>query len=142
MSAPTVTDVAQRFAAALDANDWDAALGLLAPRCRYDCRGTTSEGGDAIVASYREIGEWVAATFADVRYASEVVSADPPHVLLEFRDHMRHGDHVLDFRCRQRLTVDADGKIVAIAHIDLPGERDKADRFNAACGVKRPGADG
>ncbi len=138
MTAPLPTTTALRFAAVLDAGDWDAARALLSPMCGYECRGSTTEGPDAIVASSREVGEWVAATFTDVRDASAIVATAPGWVTLELRDHMAHGAHVLDFRCRQRLAIDADGQIEVVEHIDLPGEREKADESNAACGVERP----
>lgn len=130
--------VARRFAAALDAADWGTVVSLMAPACTYACRGSTTVGAGEIVASYRAVDEWVKTTFEDVRYDSEVQAEGKSLARLSFRDRMRHGAHRLDFRCQQRIELDSEGRIARIEHIDLPGEREKADRFNEACGVQRP----
>lgn len=131
---------ARRFVALLDNSDWDAMTALLAADCQYECRGTTSVGAAAIVASYQQMDAWVRATFEDVRYQSAVAPepGEPMQARLQMRDHMRHGEHTLDFQCEQRITVSDAGRIVAIEHFDLEGEREKADAFNRACGVARP----
>ncbi|MCH9683932.1 MAG: GNAT family N-acetyltransferase [Deltaproteobacteria bacterium] len=129
---------ARAFAAALDIGDWNGVRELLDPACVYDCRGATTIGPETIVASYAEIDTWVHETFEDVAYESTVEGRTPSQALITFRDQMSHGVHRLDFRCQQRIEIDASGRLVRIDHIDLPGEREKADRFNEACGVRRP----
>ncbi len=133
-------ELARRFAVALDASDWDAAGGCLAPTCEYVFRGTCIVGRDPVIDSYRKIGEWVATTFECVRYESAVRPAEPAAAVIAFRDLIDHGEHHLDFRCEQRLEVGADGLVARIEHVDLPGEPEKAARFNAACGVEKPRA--
>jgi len=129
---------AQGFAAALDRGDWEATASLLADECVYDFRGGRLDGPSAIVACYRKIGEWVDDTFDSVRYESRVELRPGGLVLLHFRDVIEHGEHLLDFRCQQLLSVDPHGQIYRIEHIDIPGEKEKADAFNLACGVARP----
>lgn len=131
-------DLALRFAATLDASDWAAATALLAPDCVYACRGQRTVGAAAIVQTYRTIGEWVDQTFETVRYESKVDALPDGVALISFRDRLDHGEHHLDFRCQQRITAGPRGLIAHIEHIDLPGELEKAARFNQACGVSRP----
>ena len=131
--------IASSFAAALDRADWDAAQQLLAPGCRYDCRGDTTEGAGAIISAYREVDEWVKRTFERVRYNSQVAALEDGRYRITFRDLIDHRSRHLDFRCQQLLSLDAAGKITRIEHFDLPGERERADAFNEACGVMRPG---
>jgi hypothetical protein len=91
------------------------------------------------VACYTELCEWVETTFEAVQYESRVELENDGRVRVHFRGLIDHGEHHLDFRCQQLLTVDEQGLIQRIEHIDLPGERDKDDGFNLACGVTRPG---
>ena len=126
------------FAAALDADDWAGAEALLADECVYAFRGGEMRGAAEIVGSYRKIGEWVARSFDAVRYESRVAPLEDVRVEIAFRDLIDHGEHHLDFRCKQRLRVDAEGRVVHIEHIDIEGEPEKAARFNAACGVTKP----
>jgi hypothetical protein len=135
----TATATATRFAAALDEGDWAGVAAQLHDDCGYECRGSTMRGAAAIVDSYRGVDQWVKATFDNVRYESAITALSDGRVRIDFRDRMDHGAHHLDFRCAQLLTIGGDGRITAIEHVDLPGERDKADAFNAACGVTRPG---
>ncbi len=136
--ASVAVDTARSFAAALDRGDWDGVRRLLDPECIYDCRGTTTVGPKAIVGSYAAVDAWVHDTFENVAYQSTIEDRSPTEALITFRDQMSHGAHQLDFRCQQRIEVNASGLLVRIEHIDLPGEREKADRFNDACGVRRP----
>lgn len=131
--------VARRFAAALDAADWDAVSALLDDACAYHMRGATTTGVESIVGSYRTIDEWVKATFDSVRYESRVEAQPDGTALITFRDRIDQGAHALDHRCQQRIAVDDAGRITTITHIDLEGEAEKVARFNAACGVVKPG---
>ena len=130
--------VAERFARALDQSDWKAAALLLHPKCRYNCRGSVVIG-PTLLDGYRTTDEWVKSTFDAVRYESRV-EVEGGRVRIHFRDLIDHGDHHLDFSCQQVLTIDDGGHIVSIEHVDLPGEVEKADAFNQACGVRRPSA--
>jgi len=130
--------LALRFVAALEAGDWTATQALLSEACVYEFRGGTLHGPEAIIATYREITEWVDQSFESVRYESRVERRPAGEALIHFRDLMDHGDHHLDFRCQQLIRVDEQGRIGRIQHIDIPGEAEKAAAFNEACGVKRP----
>lgn len=129
--------VVTQFCAALDSGDWKRAAALLAPRCVYDCRGSTTVGVREIVASYKSIDDWVRRSFEHICYRSSIETRPGDKVLISFRDRMAHGEHRLDFRCQQLVSV-VGGAITHIEHIDLPGERDKANLFNRTCGVTRP----
>lgn len=129
---------ALRFAAALDKGDWRAAESCLARDCEYLFRRDVTRGAEKIIGMYRTIGEWVEETFASVRYESSVEAEGPDRARIAFRDLLDHRGHHLDFRCEQVITVGAGETVVRIEHIDLPGEPEKVERFNRACGVRKP----
>lgn len=134
-----IDTITLRFRAALDAADWPSLIALLDPACVYLFRGGQMTGVDEIVASYRTIDEWVRATFDSVRYESSHEVESGTAALISFRDLIDHGQHHLDHRCQQRIEINSEGLICTITHIDLEGEPEKAARFNAACGVEKPG---
>ena len=131
----TVQTVAERFAAALDHDDFDAAGKFLAEDCEYFTGKEVLRGRAEIMASYRENGEQARRTFDEIEYASVVqISAGGEPVIL-FTDRIRKGRLSHRYQCRQRLTVRADGKVAAIHHEEIPGEREKLQHFFAQTAV-------
>lgn len=70
--------VVRRFAAALDAADWPTASAALHDDCEYVCRGQTTRGPEAIVASYRTIHDWVQTTIGEDGLVSRIEHVDLP----------------------------------------------------------------
>ena len=65
--------IATRFATALDNEEYDVAVVLLAEDIEYTCRGETHLGPASVIATYQANGE-VAKTFDSVQYQSEVTA--------------------------------------------------------------------
>jgi len=134
----TANEAALALASALDRSDWSGSVACLSPECTYEIRGKVNHGAEAIISSYRVIGEWVEATFESVRYESSVEAQEPSIATISFRDLLEHQGHNLDFRCRQIVTLGEDGLICKIQHVDIEGMPEKAAAFNEACGVTKP----
>lgn len=134
-----VLDTARRFAEALDREDYVAAAALLTPDTRYRIGDDEFVGAEAIVASYRENGEWALATLDAVSYESRVEAAGPGRASITFVDHLEHALRRHTHTCRQEIAVGPDGRITGIEHHDLPGERERLDAFFRETGVKRSG---
>jgi hypothetical protein len=133
-----VTDlpvVAERFARALDREDYDAAALYLAPDCEYSIRGRVHRGSQAVLASYREAGEWGAANLDGVRFESSVRAAGDGGAIVTFVDHIEHRGQRHTHRCEQRLEFDTAGLVRRIEHVDLPGEREALEGFLRSAGV-------
>ncbi len=129
--------VASRFAAALDAENYETVAMLLSPDCEYAARGGALVGPDAIVASYREAGKWVKANIASVTYESSVRAVNESSAVITFVDHLEDSGLRHSYRCEQSIEIRADGKIIRIAHVEMPGEREAADAFLRRIGVSR-----
>jgi hypothetical protein len=127
---PPGGDIAARFAAALDADDFGAVRPLLGEECRYDVRGETLVGPDAILDSYRTASASARRAFDRVTYSSRVVRTDADSATVEFADHLERAGSTHTFRSLQHLTI-VDGVIVAIRHEDLPGEREKLAAYRS-----------
>jgi len=124
----TAEEIATRFAAALDADDFAPARELLAASCRYEARGAVLIGPDAILDSYRAASESARREFDRVSYASRVIRVEANSATVEFADHLERAGASHTFRSLQHLTI-AGGLITAIRHEDLPGEREKLAEF-------------
>jgi ketosteroid isomerase-like protein len=141
MHAPTGSGalaVVRRLAAALDADDFTTARGLLAPDCVYVGREETWNSAEAIVASYADASAWAHRTFDEVRYESETGPAEDDAVTVTFTDYLlKAGGRWHRYRCRQTFTVGAAGRIVRIVHHDLPGEREALEAYFRENGIER-----
>ena len=120
--------VVLRFAAALDAEAYDEAVEFLAHDCAYESPDGTLIGPAAIMASYRDNGERARSRFDEIVYSSSVAQNGDEYVVT-YTDGLRCGDRWHEFRCRQRLRVNPGGKVVAIRHEEIPGERERLSRF-------------
>jgi hypothetical protein len=132
-----VSTVAPRFAAALDAEDYETVATLLSPDCEYVARRGALVSPDAIVASYREAGKWAKANIASVTYESSVRAVNESSAVIVFVDHLEDSGLRHSYRCEQSIEIRADGRIARIVHIEMPGEREAADAFLRRIGVSR-----
>jgi ketosteroid isomerase-like protein len=134
-------DIARRFAQALDREDYAAAASCLAPDCEYAIRGRVLRGPEAIVASYREAGEWGAGRLDGIRFESSVRAGDAGGAVVTFVDHLEHRGERHTHRCEQRLEFEATGLVRRIEHVDLPGEREALEGFFARAGIASKGSE-
>ncbi len=125
--------IADRFAKALDHEDYPTAIALLDEACVYTVQGKTHDGRDAIVASYDAAGQ-AGKRFDSLTYESEVRAGDDGWTIIRFRDLVEHKGHTLDHHCEQWLRINDAGLIERIEHRDLPGEVEKYADFKKAIG--------
>ena len=135
----TVTRAATALSQALDRNDFVGAAMWIATDCVYDVRGDEIVGSAAILASYADTATWVEKVFDEVRYESAVEEPAGDTVGVLYTDYlMKVPGQWHRHRCRQHLTVGAEGRVVKIVHEDLPGEVESLERYFEACGIVRP----
>jgi limonene-1,2-epoxide hydrolase len=126
--------LAEQFARALDREDYDEAARLLAPDCEYLSPKETLVSTQAIVASYREAGDWVKANIDAVAYESSVRS-EGSDAVVTFVDRLTHAGQSHTYACEQVLSFASDGAIRRIVHRELPGQREAVDAFLGRAGV-------
>jgi len=127
--------IVERFALALDGEDYAGALGELDPGCVYSIRGKTINGAEAVIASYQGNGD-AAQQFDSIAYGSAVRDGrgDPRKgwIVIEFWDEITHRGRVHRHQCEQWVRV-VDGVIVEIEHRDLEGEVEELKSFKRWC---------
>lgn len=131
-----VAAIAEAFARALDAEDYGTARSLVADECVYARGDQDFVGPSAIVDSYAEVGSWVRRTFEEFRYESRIEPLGEGRAELWFTDYLyRPPARWHRHRSRQIVTVSAAGRIVRIAHHEMPGEREAVMTFLEATGT-------
>jgi hypothetical protein len=132
---------AQRFAAALDAEDYEGVRATLAAHCRYHAPEGLRIGPDEIVTSYRQNGASGRDRFEKIEYQSRVEAVGTADALITFIDRVLLGGAWHEFRCRQRIHIGAAGLIDEIRHEEIPGQRERLQQFEAgAAGERNAGA--
>lgn len=137
MTATVTYRQANLFAAALDADDFEAAMKLLSPGCVYQrSREIEIRGPEQIIQSYKESSKRAREMFDSVLYSSDVMSTSETAAELLFLDHLEAGGESHVYRARQHLDFDIDGAIIRIRHEEIPGEREKLDKFIKELGLE------
>jgi hypothetical protein len=125
-------EVVDRFARALDHEDYGLARSLLSDGCVYLLRGDRIDGADRIIASYRGNGDEASQRFDSIDYGSSVRAGDDCWVVIEFWDEITHRGRSYRHCCEQWVRVE-NGLIVRIEHRDLDGEVESLAAFKAWC---------
>jgi hypothetical protein len=123
----TPREVAERFAAALDADNYSIVASLLHRDCTYDGPHGRIEGRRDITGTYWRASKWAKERFA-VRYESAVLSHDLAGATIEFKDHLTHKRGAHTHACRQSIQVEF-GHIIHIDHHEIDGEKLKLEDY-------------
>ena len=129
-------DVVERFAASLDAEDYQAVATLLSEECEYAIRGRSYFGPTAIIELYRETGDCAKRDVDNVKYESAVRSLAHNLAVIHFKDHLCHNGRHFTFECQQLVEVGDDSLITRIEHVDLAGQREALAQFMQQIGVE------
>jgi hypothetical protein len=130
-----LSDLAKRFADALDRQAYDVVRALLAPDCRYDGPDGLVTGADEIIDSYRRAGRLGAFLFDTVQFESAVRSVAGRRAEIEFVDRLTKNGREHLYRCRQELRFTPGGLVSHIVNQELPGETQDFHAFLEREGV-------
>ncbi len=131
----SVSELALRFARALDLEDYSVLRALLAPNCQYEAPNGPIEGADAIVDSYRRAGKAARSLFDAIAFESALLATTTQTADICFVDRLTKSGRQHVYRCRQRLHFTPGGLVIYITHEELPAEREGFLEFCAAVGI-------
>jgi hypothetical protein len=126
--------VAERLAAALNAEDYEAVGRLLSVECVYHSPEGPLIGPAAIIASYRGHGASGRDRFEKIEYATQVDGQSPTGAIITFFDRVKRNGRWHEFRCRQHVSIDAGGHVMEIRHEEIAGERERLREFDSGVG--------
>jgi hypothetical protein len=118
----------ERFAKALDSENYAVAKSLIGDECVYVCRGKAYHGPAEIIASYQGNGN-AAKSFDAVEYKSEVIPEPTGRFRIRFTDLLTHSGLQCEFKCEQMIEISESGEIFRIEHLDLPGQLEALAEF-------------
>ncbi len=126
---------AERFAKALDEDDFESARAYLAQSCRYLTGKEVLKGPDAIIQSFREGSDKAKRIFDQVNFGSEVLGVEGNRATVQFTDLIQIKGQNLVYSSRQHLEFRADGLITQILHEEIPGELEALEAVLKRLGV-------
>ena len=126
---------AERFAKALDEDDFESAKAYLAQNCQYLVGKKDLHGPEAIIQSFREGSDKAKRVFDQVDYGSEILGIDGNRVTTQFTDLIQIKGQTLVYSSRQHSEFGEDGLIVRIVHEEIPGELEALEAVLKRLGV-------
>lgn len=130
-----MSDIAARFATALDDEDYTTAMACLAENCVYESPTGKVTARESIITSYQDNGDSARDRFDSIVYSHRIRSLDNDWFEVTFVDELTVKKRRHVFRCQQKIRVRA-GAIVEIVHKEIPGERDQLNQFLKATGLE------
>ena len=126
---------AERFAKALDEDDFESAKAYLAQNCQYSVGEKDLRGPEAVIQSLREGSDKAKRIFDQVDFGSEILGIDGNDVTVQFTDLIQIKGQSLVYSSRQHLEFGKDGLIVRIVHEEIPGELEALEAVLNRLGV-------
>jgi hypothetical protein len=137
MSKIASIEIAERFACALDADDFPAASRLLAEDCQYKTGRNDLRGREQVISSFREASTWARARFETVTYEHALEPKSESATVIRFVDIFEHRGRRLVHVCLMHVAFGTDSLIQSLVLEELPGEREQLLAFLETLEIKR-----
>jgi hypothetical protein len=132
-----VVDLIERFASALDRDDFDLAITMLGSDCIYETASETLQGPEAVIKSFKDATEWAHKNLDSIIYLHTIEECQDCKNAIRFVDDVVHRGKQMRHQCLMHVTTGDKGKITKLRLEDLPGEKQKVADFLQVVGVKR-----
>lgn len=140
MAGRLTSDIASRFATALDGDDFAGLLPMLDDDVVYRIGNETHRGPSEVIASYRSGSELARRLFDRVEFSHRIIGTIAERtVRIDFSDILHVGDEQLEHHSIQDVVVGDDDRIESITDRPVAGERERVDAFMARHGLTREG---
>ena len=113
-------EIAEAFGVALDKDDFQTAENLIHPDCIYDIVSSQIHGPKTIVSSYEENMIEGRKKMDELVWGKSYVKALGEYQFeVYFTDYLKHKGISHIHKCKQKLTLNEEGMIIKIEHINL-----------------------
>lgn len=128
--------IVEAFGIALDHDDFEYIQTIMAPACIYDNGDEVLTGPVEIAADYKKNMERGKAMLDRLEWGESYVEHHAgDDYFVYFEDRLQHGGESHTYKCRQKIRVNDDMKLIRIEHQELPGEREAVEAFKRRVGV-------
>lgn len=129
-------NVATTFGTSLDNDDFETTKNLLTADCEYFIGDTILVGKDAIAGSYESNMIEGRNKMDKLEWGkSEIETISETEYFVHFTDYLTHKGETHIHRCKQKVSVNNDGKIFKIVHIHNAEEEQKLKMFYKRVGI-------
>ncbi|MFK7947140.1 MAG: hypothetical protein AB8G11_06110 [Saprospiraceae bacterium] len=129
--------IATNFGTSLDNDDFETTKMLLSVDCEYFIGDTTLTGPEAIAGSYEANMIEGRNKMDKLEWGkSEIETISDTEYFVHFTDYLTHKGETYIHRCKQKVSVNDDGKIFKIVHISNAEEQQKLKAFYKRVGIK------
>lgn len=130
-------EIAERFGQSLDNDEFDTTKQLLTADCKYIIGEESLVGPEAICGSYEQNMIEGRKKLDNLEWGkSRIETISDSEFYVHFTDYLTHKGEEYTHRCKQRLTLNENRKIVLIEHIHDQEEQDKLDQYYRGVGLK------
>jgi hypothetical protein len=130
-------DVVEKFAQALDTDDYETAKSLLGSHCIYVLPKERIEGRDEIIQSFRSNSEWARSNLEKVSFEHSLAGCRDCSAMIQFTDLLEHAGQKHRHECLMHTRVSKDGLITKLTLEELPIEKRRLSEFLTMVGVIR-----
>lgn len=125
-----IQDTAEKFADALDNNDFVLAKSFLSENCTYKIGDKILRGPDEIMNLYEDNMEKARKKLDSLTWGKGYIESVEGNVVsIIFTDYLTHKNLKHIHKIRQLLTFNSDEYIMHIENIELPGETNKLKEY-------------
>ncbi|MBV9102330.1 MAG: nuclear transport factor 2 family protein [Candidatus Eremiobacteraeota bacterium] len=128
-------ELVERFASALDRDDYETAAQYLETDAVYDSGQAIIEGAPAILASFRATSEWGRRHLDRLEFLHEIGASDPNAIL--FIDRLHKAGETLTARHTMHVELSKDHRICALRLESPAGEDERVKAFFHRHGLQR-----
>lgn len=133
----TMKTIAANFGTSLDNDDFATVKTLLTTDCEYFIGNTTLIGQEAIAGSYEANMIEGRNKMDKLEWGkSEIETISETEYFVHFTDYLTHKGETHIHRCKQKVSVNNDGKIFKIVHINNAEEQQKLKAFYERVGIE------
>jgi len=130
-------EVASAFGISLDRDDFSATKNLLDDKCQYFIGKEILQGPSAICKSYEDNMIEGRKKLDKLEWGqSQIEEINNNEFYVHFTDYLTHKNEKYTHKCKQKLTVGSNDKIVKIEHIANPTEQERLNEFYMKVGLK------
>jgi len=114
----------------LDQDDFVSFKSILDEKCIYEINDEILKGKDNIAGLYETNMKAGKAKFDKLEWGkSEIKEVESNVFDVHFSDNLLHKGIQHNYRCKQRITINANCLVEKIVHMELPGERESLNAY-------------
>lgn len=128
---------AKLFGRYLDEDNYEAVKALITENCKYEIGAQTIYGKDDIVNLYEENMKEGKKKLDELIWGkSDVKQLNEKEYEVYFSDYLKHKGIEHNYKCKQKLSINDNGLIEQIVHIELANEKELLQAFYKKVGLR------